>query len=376
MLKNTASKIITGIIALACLLGSTQTAMADDATSQATTHTVTYLDWKGDTIATRTVANGADATDIGLADMTWLADPDMNFDNVDGWHDWWWGGTPAFTKDGLVVNSRDTRAKGRTVSANATIHVEADADYSKANVVDSSNASGIGFNVNDDYRRYAGWHVCAKGDADCRVDDYFNAGNTASENIEPWVQIDNMKDYGTATVHRMQLTQVDPATHNGVARDGYVFEGWDRALSAVTGDVTVTARYRPIRYTIHYDANGGTGSLPDQTMTYDQSGRLRAHDGLTRDGYVFTGWNIKADGTGKAWDENQTVSNLLAHEDAVGTLYAQWERVPETSLPETGGTMGNHKLTKIIGGGVARSGPSTLGHATAPAPVEPSGKAV
>ena len=376
MLRNTASKIITGVIALACLLGPIQTAMADDATSQAATHTVTYLDWKGDTIATRTVTDGADATDIGLADTTWLADPDMNFDNVDGWHDWWWGGTPTFTKDGLVVNSRDTRAKGRTVSANATIHVEADADYSKANTFGTSKGSGIGFNVNNNSGRFTGWYACAKGDADCRVDKYFNTGNTASENIEPWVQIDNTSDYGTATVHRMQLTQVDPTTHNGVARDGYVFEGWDKNLSTVTGDVTVTAQYKPVQYTIHYDANGGTGNLSDQTMTYGQNASIRPHDGLTRDGYVFTGWNSKADGTGKTWAENQTVSNLLAHEDAVGTLYAQWKRIPETSLPDTGGTMGNHKFTKIVGGGASHYGPSTLGHATAPAPVEPSGKAV
>ena len=65
-----------------------------------------------------------------MSDTTWLADPDMNFDNVDGWRDDWWHGSPTFTKDGLTVNSRDTRANGKTVGANAAIHVEADADYS------------------------------------------------------------------------------------------------------------------------------------------------------------------------------------------------------------------------------------------------------
>lgn len=74
---------------------------------------------------------------------------------------------------------------------------------------------------------------------------------------------DRFNDYGTATVHHMQLTQVDPATHNGIARDGYVFTGWDKDPSKpVEGDTVYTAQYRPAVYKVRFDANGGTGAWP------------------------------------------------------------------------------------------------------------------
>lgn len=43
------------------------------------------------------------------------------------------------------------------------------------------------------------------------------------------------------------------------------------------------------------------------------------------------------------------MTNLLTHDGATGVLYAQWERLPETALPWSGGTM-THNLTTILGG--------------------------
>ena len=287
-----------------------------------------------------------------LADTTWLADPDMNFDNVDGWRDDWWHGSPTFTKDGLTVNSRDTRANGRTVGANAAIHVEADADYSEANATNAAKSSGIGFNINNGSNSYRGWDTCPNG-RQCEVDAVLTAGLASSQTIEPWVQIanDRFNDYGTATVHHMQLTQVDPITHNGIARDGYVFTGWDKDPSKpVEEDVVYTAQYRPAVYKIRFDANGGTGTMAEQSHTYDRKQALTA-SAFTREGYRFTGWNTRGDGKGKAFTDKQAVSNLLAHDGAVGTLYAQWQRIPETALPWSGGTM-THNLTTILGRGL------------------------
>lgn len=305
---------------------------------EANAYKTEFRDWMGRTITSGMTKYGAAPTVPALADKTWLADPDMNFDNVDGWRDDWWLGSPTFHKDGLTVNSRDTRANGMTVDANATIHVEAEADYSKANTEPAHPYSGIGFNVANDYRRFYGWGACLKGDADCHVNSYFYPGNSASDNIEPWVQIQNTKDYGVATVSHMQLTQVDPATHNGVARDGYVFTGWDKDVTRpIEGDTVYTAQYRPAVYKIRFDGNGATsGAMTDQSFTYDQSQALNAV-AFKRSGYRFIGWNTRRDGKGKAFTDRQTVSDLLAHEGAVGTLYAQWTSLQST-LPQTGDT--------------------------------------
>ena len=178
----------------------------------------------------------------------------------------------------------------------------------------------------------------------------------SSQTIEPWVQIanDQFNDYGTATVHHMQLTQVDPATHNGIARDGYVFTGWDKDPSKpVEGDTVYTAQYRPAVYKVRFDANGGTGTMADQSHTYDRRRTLTA-SAFTREGYRFTGWNTRPDGKGKAFTDKQGVSNLLVHDGATGVLYAQWQRLPETALPWSGGTM-THNLTTILGGGFLSS---------------------
>lgn len=322
---------------------------------EANAYKTEFRDWRGRTITSGTAKYGSTPTVPALADTTWLADPDMNFDNVDGWRDDWWHGSPTFTKDGLTVNSRDTRANGRTVGANAAIHVEADADYSEANATNAAKSSGIGFNINNGSNSYRGWNACPNG-RQCEVDAVLMAGLASSQTIEPWVQIanDQFNDYGTATVHRMQLTQVDPATHNGVARDGYVFTGWDKDPSKpVEGDTVYTARYRPAVYKVRFDANGGTGTMADQSHTYDRKQALTAN-AFTREGYRFTGWNTRGDGKGKAFTDKQTVTNLLTHDGATGVLYAQWERLPETALPWSGGTM-THNLTTILGGGFLSS---------------------
>lgn len=304
---------------------------------KANTYKTEFRDWQGRTITSSTAKYGTTPTVPPLSDTTWLADPDMNFDNVDGWRDTTpLGIMPTFTKDGLTVGSRDSSANGMAISSDAAIHVEADADYSKANLdhVDS----GIGFGTRGYYNRYHGWSACLKGDAACHVNNYFYPHNSASDIIEPWVQIQNTKDYGTATVRHMQLTQVDPTTHNGVARDGYVFTGWDKDTSEpITGDTVYTAQYRPAVYKVRFDGNGATsGSMADQSFTYDVSRKLTAVT-FQRGGYRFIGWNTRRDGKGKAFTDKQAVENLLAHEGAVGTLYAQWTSLQST-LPQTGGT--------------------------------------
>ena len=320
---------------------------------EANAYKTEFRDWRGRTITSGMARYGTTPTVPALADTTWLADPDMNFDNVDGWRDDWWHGSPTFTKDGLTVNSRDTRANGKTVGANAAIHVEADADYSEANATNAAKSSGIGFNINNGSNSYHGWNVCPNG-RQCEVDAVLTTGHASSQTIEPWVQIanDRFNDYGTATVHHMQLTQVDPVTHNGLARDGFVFTGWDKDVSKpVEGDTVYTAQYRPAVYKVRFDANGGTGAMAEQSHTYDRKQALTA-SAFTREGYRFTGWNTRGDGKGKAFADKQAVTNLLAHDGAVGVLYAQWERLPETALPWSGGTM-THNLTTILGGGAS-----------------------
>lgn len=307
-----------------------------------------FRDWRGRTITSGTAKYGSTPTVPALADTTWLADPDMNFDNVDGWRkSRVWNGSFEFTKDGLISRTRDLYGPIKK-PFDGTVHIEFQGDASKA-----KSAVGAGYNLLYDpsSTNHAEWNVCGKGQASCRYDGYSSNAGMTKYDIQSWLQIDSHDDkgYGELLAKHMQLTQVDPATHNGVACDGYVFTGWDKDPSKpVEGGTVYTARYRPAVYKVRFDANGGTGTMADQSHTYDRKQALTANT-FAREGYRFTGWNTRGNGKGKAFTDKQTVTNLLAHDGATGVLYAQWERIPETALPRSGGTM-THNLTTILGG--------------------------
>lgn len=316
---------------------------------EANTYKTEFRDWQGRTITSGTAKYGTTPTVPALADTTWLADPDMNFDNVDGWHkNRAWNGSFEFTKDGLISRTRDLYGPIKK-SFDGTVHIEFQGDASKA-----KSAVGAGYNLLYDpsSTNYAEWNVCGKGQASCRYDGYSSNAGMTKYDIQSWLQIDSYDNegYGELLAKHMQLIQVDPATHNGIARDGYVFTGWDKDPSKpVEGDTVYTAQYRPAVYKIRFDANGGTGTMADQSHTYDRKQALTA-SAFTREGYHFTGWNTRRDGRGKAFTDKQTVTNLLAHDGAVGVLYAQWKRGLETTLPDTGGHANHGPL--IVGGGV------------------------
>ena len=105
-------------------------------------------------------------------------------------------------------------------------------------------------------------------------------------------------------------------------RTGYTFVGWfadgaDTAYdfdAAVTGNLTLTARWTANSYTVTFNANGGTVATESKDVTFDAAyGELPTP---TRTGYDFTGW-FDADGN------EVTASTVFSTADDV-TLTAQW----------------------------------------------------
>ncbi len=78
----------------------------------------------------------------------------------------------------------------------------------------------------------------------------------------------------------------------------------------------------PEYYTVHFDANGGSGTMPDQTIRKDETLAL-SQSTFEWEDYVFDGWNTKADGTGTHYSDLEQVVNLAAPNESI-TLYAQW----------------------------------------------------
>ena len=99
------------------------------------------------------------------------------------------------------------------------------------------------------------------------------------------------------------------------------FKGWTPEVKAVSEDATYTAVYEMTgeKHTVTFDSNGGTGSMGSQVFEYGKDTPLNENK-FSRDGYLFKGWNTKADGTGTDYADGGSVSTLT--DDL--TLYAKW----------------------------------------------------
>lgn len=139
---------------------------------------------------------------------------------------------------------------------------------------------------------------------------------------------------------------------NTFTRTGYLFDGWAMtpsgavvykdcqfAKNLTTGkDVTLYAKWKPITYTITFKPNGGEGTMPDQTLTYDVTTKLDANM-FTKTGYSFIGWSKNQTGS-VAYTDEQEIENLTTAQDGNIVLYAQWSPIVSTiSFDANGGSV-------------------------------------
>ena len=96
-------------------------------------------------------------------------------------------------------------------------------------------------------------------------------------------------------------------------------------------------------YKVRYNANGGSGTMTDQSFTYNTAQNLKSNT-FKRAGYYFTGWN----GNGTNYTNGQSVINLTTTHNSTIDFYAQWE--PNTYsvlLDQNGGTGGTTSVSAI-----------------------------
>lgn len=120
-------------------------------------------------------------------------------------------------------------------------------------------------------------------------------------------------------------------------RENYTFAGWyteknggtqvtaDSAVSALVNQ-TLYAKWTPNKFVLTYDANGGSVSPTNKTLTFgDTYGSLPTPK---RDYYKFDGWYTAASGGTKI-----TTSSVI-NEAKDLTIYAHWTKNPVTSWVE------------------------------------------
>lgn len=132
----------------------------------------------------------------------------------------------------------------------------------------------------------------------------------------------------------------------GLRRPGYKLKEWARVIPADSSadpatyeyldlgssaarmskrngdDITLLAVWEEAEYgTISYNANGGNGSIEDQTELLDEEAVLSDGMEFDRDGYTLVEWNTRNDGTGRSFSLG---ARMMVNNDV--TLYAVWEK--------------------------------------------------
>ena len=88
--------------------------------------------------------------------------------------------------------------------------------------------------------------------------------------------------------------------------------------------LTLYAQWELIHYSIAFDPNGGEGGMEPIETVYGTAVALTPN-AFTREGYVFTGWNTKANGKGTTYKDGSYVFNLTGEPETTVTFYAQWK---------------------------------------------------
>ncbi len=158
-----------------------------------------------------------------------------------------------------------------------------------------------------------------------------------------WVMFDaNDMVSGAMKQQEMIYDTAEKLDKNAFQLEHYHFTGWNtepggtgtafadgeevkNLTSEAKGLVILYAQWERDVYTVVYDANGGTGEMiSEEVFGGDQHAAPESL--FTREGFVFKGWNTKANGTGQMIKEGEYFSDLAGHGKTV-TLYAQWKSV-------------------------------------------------
>ena len=107
-------------------------------------------------------------------------------------------------------------------------------------------------------------------------------------------------------------------TSSGTSETTFTFYKYSAGSSTTYSDYS-TSCTAPTEVTVIFNANGGTGTMSDQVVDYNEATALTAN-AFTRTGYSFAGWATTADGS-KAYDNQESVT-LTKNT----TLYALWTK--------------------------------------------------
>ena len=190
--------------------------------------------------------------------------------------------------------------------------------------------------VYSQYEAYSSDDFCDAKENNCTVvlgvnwkkDSYtisYNANGGSGSMTSDTVSIGDTVTIKNNTFTKTGYTFTGWTTKSDGTDDGYGWTGWSGTWNYDNGQYGINnnklvlyARWTSNKYTISYNANGGSNAPSNQSKTYGNNISLSSSKPI-RTGYTFIGWNTSSNGSGTSYSAGATYSN-----NANVTLYAQW----------------------------------------------------
>lgn len=155
--------------------------------------------------------------------------------------------------------------------------------------------------------------------------DYYTPGATITAHAE--VSVNNGSTYSASSNYSAGPfafrtdTVIKTVYYTGTANQGVVIKVRGYTPSDYTGVLSWSAPAYTTKYTISYNANGGSGAPASQTKTYGTALTLSSTK-PTRDGYNFLGWSTSSTATTATYQPGGSYTA-----NAAATLYAVWQLI-------------------------------------------------
>ena len=101
-------------------------------------------------------------------------------------------------------------------------------------------------------------------------------------------------------------------------------------------------------YYIKFNENGGSGSMQNQTFTYDSAKNLTANNFSAPNGKYFVGWSLSSSSNLVTYSNQQNVKNLTTINNEIVNLYAIWNLINYTITYNLDGGSANNKSSYNI----------------------------
>ncbi len=191
---------------------------------------------------------------------------------------------------------------------------------------------------------FSGWSLVLEGDL---VSSSFTMPGNSVTLYAVWTALPTYTvtynlDGGSGTLpvdanNYIQDSLVNLNDGTGLINTGYSFTGWSLVLAGeilpssytIPGNnITLFAVWTPT-YTVTYNLDGGSGTIPADSNNYLQGDTvtLDSGTGLTNTGYTFSGWAIESEGVVISSPYTILGNNVV--------LYALWSAIPVTNVSIT-----------------------------------------